>query len=61
MGLEEFRLRSRGGLTARRGAARSTLLSVAWKARHNSETSAFRDYESLRGREPVASSLPLCA
>lgn len=27
------------------------------KARHNSETSAFRDYESLRGREPVASAV----
>jgi len=32
--------------------------SFLGKARHNSGTSPFHDYESLRGREPVAKSVP---
>jgi len=35
--------------------------STPGKARHNSGTSPFRDYESLRGREPVANSRTLYA
>lgn len=34
------------------------LLAPPWSGRHNSETSPFRDYESLRGGEPVANSEP---